>query len=52
MRKGDKKSCSDLMREADTALYQSKKIGKNRVTGYDETLTMPGENPDDKLREP
>lgn len=51
MRKGDKKSVTDLICEADTALYRSKTTGKNRVTGYDETMTMPGAKPEDELRE-
>jgi diguanylate cyclase (GGDEF)-like protein len=52
MRKDDKKSVTELIREADVALYRSKAAGKNRVTGYDETLAMPGAKPDKEPREP
>ena len=36
------KPVSELIHEADIALYRSKSLGKNRVTCYCETLTMPG----------
>lgn len=43
MLKGSPKTIPDLIREADLALYRSKATGKNRITGYDSTLTMPGD---------
>ena len=36
------KPVSELIHEADIALYRSKSLGKNRVTCYCDTLTMPG----------
>jgi PleD family two-component response regulator len=42
---GDSKIVSQLIYEADVALYRSKTMGKNRVTGYSSDLTMPGTNP-------
>jgi diguanylate cyclase (GGDEF)-like protein len=41
-RQGDGKTIFDLINESDVALYRSKAEGKNRVTGYNATLTMPG----------
>jgi diguanylate cyclase (GGDEF)-like protein len=43
--KGDSKIMSQVIYEADVALYRSKTLGKNRVTGYSSDLTMPGTNP-------
>ena len=43
MEKGDGKTPSDLIREADLALYRSKTTGKNRVTSFTGGLEMPGE---------
>ena len=40
--KSSEKPITELIREADIAMYRSKKMGKNRVTGYDSSLTMPG----------
>ncbi len=42
MRKGDNKTIPGLIQESDVALYRSKALGKNRVTGYSPDLTMPG----------
>jgi len=42
MQKGDKKTIPQIINEADLALYRSKAMGKNRVTGYSTDLTMPG----------
>jgi len=39
--KGDGKTIPKLIEEADVALYRSKSLGKNRVTGYTPDLTMP-----------
>ena len=44
--KGDKKTVSELIHEADVALYRSKVTGKNRVTGHSAGMIMPGANPD------
>jgi diguanylate cyclase (GGDEF)-like protein len=45
MQKGDKKTIPELIHESDVALYKSKAMGKNRVTGYSADLAMPGANP-------
>lgn len=45
MQKGDTETIPELIHEADVALYKSKAMGKNRVTGYSPDLTMPGANP-------
>jgi diguanylate cyclase (GGDEF)-like protein len=50
--KGDRKTIPRLIHEADLALYRSKTMGKNRVTGYSADLTMPGAGPDDHLHLP
>jgi diguanylate cyclase (GGDEF)-like protein len=52
MKKGDSKSTTELIREADVALYKSKAMGKNRVTGYSADLTMPGVDPDVEGHQP
>jgi diguanylate cyclase (GGDEF)-like protein len=43
--KNDNKAIHELIHEADLALYKSKAMGKNRVTGYSPDLTMPGAKP-------
>jgi diguanylate cyclase (GGDEF)-like protein len=41
-----RKTIPELMNEADIALYRSKATGKNRVTSYSESCTMPGPVPE------
>jgi diguanylate cyclase (GGDEF)-like protein len=43
MLKGAAKTIPELIREADIALYRSKSAGKNRITCYDSTMAMPGD---------
>jgi len=50
--KGESKTISELIQESDVALYRSKSLGKNRVTGYDPSLTMPGAKLDAEHRTP
>jgi diguanylate cyclase (GGDEF)-like protein len=52
MRKGDNKTIPGLIQESDVALYRSKSLGKNRVTGYSADLTMPGAKLDADHRKP
>lgn len=52
MQKGDHKTIPGLIQESDVALYQSKALGKNRVTGYSVDLTMPGAKLDAEHRKP
>jgi diguanylate cyclase (GGDEF)-like protein len=52
MQKDDKKTISELIRQADVALYKSKAMGKNRVTGYSADLAMPGANPGTQEQKP
>ncbi len=46
MEHGIAKTNPELIHEADTALYRSKALGKNKVTCYNESIVMPG-NPAD-----
>lgn len=50
--KGDSKTIPGLIQESDVALYRSKALGKNRVTGYSADLTMPGAKLDAEHRKP
>jgi diguanylate cyclase (GGDEF)-like protein len=50
--KGDNKTIPGLIQESDVALYRSKSLGKNRVTGYTADLTMPGAKLDAEHRKP
>jgi diguanylate cyclase (GGDEF)-like protein len=50
--KGDGKTIPGLIQESDVALYRSKALGKNRVTGYSPDLTMPGAKLDAEHRKP
>ena len=52
MRKGDSKTIFGLINEADLALYRSKTLGKNRVTGFSPDLTMPGSATDAHRHQP
>jgi len=42
----ENKTIPELIHEADVALYRSKAVGKNRVTCFNESLTMPGSSQD------
>jgi len=42
MEAGGMKTTPELIHEADVALYRSKALGKNRVTCFCDTFTMPG----------
>jgi PleD family two-component response regulator len=42
MDQGSMKTSPELIHESDVALYCSKAQGKNRVTCYSESLSMPG----------
>ena len=42
MEQGSAKTIQALMHEADVALYRSKAVGKNKVTYFSESLSMPG----------
>jgi diguanylate cyclase (GGDEF)-like protein len=43
------KTISELIHESDIALYRSKSLGKNQVTCYRQSLTMPGYQQDDEF---
>jgi diguanylate cyclase (GGDEF)-like protein len=43
---GGGKTIPEIMNEADIALYRSKATGKNRVTSYGESCTIPGPAPE------
>ena len=47
---GEKKSIEELLKEADTALYQAKENGKNRVALHDRSTMADGKSPE--LRTP
>jgi diguanylate cyclase (GGDEF)-like protein len=48
MSQGSGKTVPELMNEADIALYRSKATGKNRVTSYSESCSMPGPTPESR----
>jgi len=49
MEEGCMKTTPELIHESDVALYRSKAQGKNQVTCYCESLTMPGNKPDNEF---
>jgi diguanylate cyclase (GGDEF)-like protein len=46
------KTVPELIHEADVALYRSKALGKNRVTRYCDSISMPGYQPDSNYNNP
>jgi diguanylate cyclase (GGDEF)-like protein len=48
MSQGSGKTVPELVNEADIALYRSKATGKNRVTSYSESCSMPGPAPESR----
>ncbi len=46
MSQGSRKTVPELMNEADIALYRSKAMGKNRVTSFKDSYTIPGQVPE------
>ncbi len=46
MSEGSSKTVPELMNEADIALYRSKAMGKNKVTSFKDSCTMPGPVPE------
>jgi diguanylate cyclase (GGDEF)-like protein len=50
MEEGCMKTTPELIHESDVALYRSKAMGKNQVTCYCESFSMPGSKPEGELQ--